>query len=44
VRYGVNIAADAWSGIRLKLDREKSRVISRAGQQETRSLTDSTKN
>jgi hypothetical protein len=44
VRYGVNIASDAWSGIRLKLDREKSRVISRAGQQETRSLTDSTKN
>jgi hypothetical protein len=44
VRYGVNTASDAWAGIRLKLDREKSRVISRAGQQTTRSLPDSAPN
>lgn len=44
VRYGVTTAADAWSGIRLRLDREKSRVISRSGQQATRELPDSAKN
>jgi len=44
VRYGATTAADAWTGIRLRLDREKSRVISRSGQQATRELPDSARN
>lgn len=44
VRYGITTVPDAWAGIRLRLDREKSRVISRAGQQATRGAADSTKN
>ena len=43
VRYGATTAADAWAGIRIRLDREKSRVISRSGQQATRGLPDSTR-
>ncbi len=41
VRYGSTTSTDAWSGIRVKLDREKTRVISRSGQQATRNLPDS---
>jgi hypothetical protein len=44
VRYGATTAADAWAGIRIRLDREKSRVISRSGQQATREMPDSGKN
>lgn len=41
IRYGVDAFPDAWSGIRLKLDREKARVIARSGMQATRTTADS---
>ncbi|MEO8032504.1 MAG: hypothetical protein ABJC74_00885 [Gemmatimonadota bacterium] len=44
IRYGANSFPDAWAGIRLRLDREKARVLGRVGQQSTRGTTDSVKN
>jgi len=43
LRYGVNSFPDAWSGIRLRLDREKARVIARSGLQAAQSVPDSAK-
>ena len=43
IRYGVNSFPDAWAGIRLRLDREKARVIARSGLQAAKSTPDSAK-
>jgi hypothetical protein len=43
IRYGANSFPDAWAGIRLRLDREKARVIARSGLQAAHSTPDSVK-